>query len=375
MRSLPTLVAALIFLPYLGLSLETTAKQAFLMEESTSTEIFNKNGDEKMAPSSMSKLMTLYLTFKNLKDGRIKLTDEYIVSKKAWAMGGSRMFLEEGKRVNVNDLIRGIIVDSGNDASVSIAELISGSEDEFVSEMNILATKIGLTGSYFKNASGWPDKEHLMTARDLAILARAIIKDYPEYYHYFSEKEFKYNNITQQNRNNLLGKFGVDGLKTGTTDTGGFGVTLSAKKNDVRVIAVINGLKTTREREQEGAKLISFALNNFKNLKLISKDYIMTKLAIWYGKEGNVPVTVQEDVGVFVKNHINSQDIKILFAHESVISAPIAKGQVLGSFIINLDGKNLRTVPAIAQKDIDETSIVGKFAQNVNKLLVDGKNQ
>ncbi len=375
MRSLVTLIFALIFVPYAAISFETPAAQAFLMEESTGTELFSKNGDEKMTPSSMSKLMTLYLTFKSLKDGRIKLTDECIISKKAWAMGGSRMFLEQGKRVNVNDLIRGIIVDSGNDASVAIAELIAGSEDEFVLEMNILASKIGLTGSHFKNASGWPDAEHFMTARDLAVLAMAIIRDYPEYYNYFSEQTFTYNNITQRNSNTMLGRLGIDGLKTGTTEIGGRGITLSAKKNDVRMIAVINGLKTVAEREQEGLKLLSFAFNNFKKLKLIAKGHIAAKLALWYGKEGNIPVTVQEDLDIFVKNHINSQDIKILFEHAAVISAPITKGQVLGSFIVNIDGKNLRTVPAIAHKSIGNASIVGKFAQNVNQLVINAKGK
>ena len=239
------LTAALVPGLALAATIDTKAQFAYMLDYDSGQVLLAKQAEVEMHPSSMSKMMTLYVLFSRMKEGRVKPEDMFTVSEKAWKMEGSRMFVQVGTQVKVDDLINGIIIDSGNDACVTVAEGVSGSEAAFADAMNEAAAKIGLTQSHFMNATGLPDPQHLMTARDLAILARHLITDFPEYYHYFSGKSFTYNNITQQNRNLLDGNdIGVDGLKTGHTDEAGFGITLSAKdaKSGRRLILVINGL-------------------------------------------------------------------------------------------------------------------------------------
>ncbi|MBY0407422.1 MAG: D-alanyl-D-alanine carboxypeptidase, partial [Rickettsiales bacterium] len=227
-----------------ALAIETTAKQAFMMDATTGAVLLNKEGDAQMHPSSMSKLMTIYLLFSRLKEGRLKMDSKLLVSEKAWRTQGSKTFVAIGSEIAVEDLIHGIIIQSGNDACVVVAEGISGSEEAFAKEMNETAAKLGMTQSHFVNATGLPDPTHLMSARDLAILAKHLITDFPEYYPFFAIKEFTYHNITQHNRNRLLGVVGVDGLKTGHTEDGGYGITLSAKQGERRLMLVINGMST-----------------------------------------------------------------------------------------------------------------------------------
>ena len=234
MKILITLFMGFFFIKN-SFALETNAKQALLYDQETKTIIFEKNADDLMSPSSMSKIMTIYLLFKKMKEGDVKLDDKFKVSKKAWKKGGSRMFLNLNSFVTVEDLIRGIIVQSGNDACITLAEGISGSEDEFVYEMNLLAEEIGLKDSTFKNSTGWPDADHLMTARDLLTLAERTIQDFPEYYHYYTEREFEYNKIKQFNRNPLIfSDLNADGLKTGHTSLGGYGLVASVEKKNRR---------------------------------------------------------------------------------------------------------------------------------------------
>ncbi len=363
------ILLSVALLPCKTFAFATAAKQAFLIEESTSTVLFDKDADKPMTPSSMSKLMTIYIAFKNLKDGRIKLTDEYIVSKKAWSMGGSRMFLDVGKKVSIGDLIMGIVVDSGNDASVCIAESISGSEDEFVSEMNNTATKLGLLNSTFKNSSGWPENGHVMSPRDLVTLAQALIRDFPEYYDYFAKKEFTYNKIKQCNRNKMLGQNGIDGLKTGSTDTGGLGITISAQKNGTRLIGVVNGLNNAKEREEEALKLISFGFGNFEKVKILNSGSEIKRVRVWYGKERDAILTVAKDAEVFIKKNQDRNAIKVYLEYCSPIKAPISKGQALGNFVLRIGDNEIGRFQAVALKDINAASIIGKFSQNIAKLL------
>ena len=222
---------------------DTAARWAFIMDFATGATLLEKDADTQMPPSSMTKLMTIYLVYERLKQGKMKLDDELAVSERAWRMGGSKMFVQLGTQVRVEDLIRGVIVQSGNDACIVFAEAIAGSEEQFADLMNQKAKELGLTNSYFKNATGWPDPEQHMSCRDIATLARRIILDFPEYYHYDAEKTFKYNNIEQGNRNPLVQKGTADGLKTGHTEAGGYGLAASSKRGDRRVIVVLNGLE------------------------------------------------------------------------------------------------------------------------------------
>ena len=237
-----------------------------------------------MSPSSMSKIMTIYYLFKKIQDGELKLSDKFKVSKKAWKKGGSKMFLNVNNMVSIEDLIRGIIVQSGNDACIVVAEGISGSEALFAEELNILAKEIGLTNSNFTNSTGWPDPDHLTTIKDLLTLTIKTIEDFPSLYHYYSEKEFVYSDIKQLNRNPLLyNNLGADGLKTGHTSLGGYGLVASVKKNDRRLIIILNGLKSSKVRSNESERLIKIGFNQFKNINLFDQNELVTRLNVWGG--------------------------------------------------------------------------------------------
>ncbi|HYF08364.1 MAG TPA: D-alanyl-D-alanine carboxypeptidase family protein, partial [Acetobacteraceae bacterium] len=228
---------------------DTAARQAILVDADTDQVLLEKNPDERMPPSSMSKLMTMYVVFDHLRQGRLQMTQTLPVSERAWRMGGSKMFVDIGTQVAVEDLVRGVIVQSGNDACIVLAEAISGSEQQFAQLMNEYAPRIGLRNSTFRNSTGWPDPEHRTTARDLATLAKRIIADFPDYYRYYNERSFRYNNISQDNRNPMLARVpGADGLKTGHTEEAGFGLTGSAIRNGRRLILVVNGLPSMRSR-------------------------------------------------------------------------------------------------------------------------------
>lgn len=245
---LAVMMAMLAAYPAKAEPMTTIATQAIIVDASTGTILLDKGANDRMPTSSMSKTMTIYMVFDALKEGRLKLDDEFLVSEKAWRMEGSEMFIKVGDKVKIEDLIRGVVVQSGNDAAVALAEGLAGSEEAFAEAMNARAKDLGMTGSHFVNASGWPHPDHYSTPRDLALLAYRIIHDFPEYYHYFSEKEFTYNNIRQQNRDPLLGKLpGADGLKTGHTEVAGYGLIGSAKRGDRRLILVVNGLKSQQD--------------------------------------------------------------------------------------------------------------------------------
>ena len=239
-------------------ALETRAREAFLIDVTTGTVLLEKDADVSMPPASMSKIMTAYLVFGALKEGRISLDDKLPVSEKAWRKGGSKMFVEVGSEVSVEDLLRGVIVQSGNDACIVLAEALAGSEEAFAEQMTRKAREIGMEGSTFTNSTGWPDPNHRMTARDLAILAERMVQDFPDFYHYYSEREFTYNGIRQGNRNPLLYKnLGADGLKTGHTEEAGYGLTASAERDGRRLVLVINGLESIKARSEEAERLIA----------------------------------------------------------------------------------------------------------------------
>jgi len=280
------MMLGIVFAPAPTRAIESAARQIILLDDVTGTVMLDKASNETMFPASMSKLMTLYVLFERLADGEIALDDTFRVSEKAWRMGGSKMFVEVNSRVSVNDLLRGIIVQSGNDACVVVAEGLAGSEDEFASVMNQTAKKIGLTGSHFVNSTGWPHPEHVTTASDLATLSRLIIREFPQFYGIFSEKSFTFNGIKQGNRNPLLYKYsGADGLKTGHTEASGYGLVASAKRDGRRLILVINGLTSVKERSAESERLLDYGFREFNNYKLFKAGDEIDTLSVWLGNE------------------------------------------------------------------------------------------
>ena len=351
------------------LAINTTAKQALLYDFETKSIIYEKNADDFMSPSSMSKLMTIYLLFKKLKDGEVQLKDKFKVSKKAWKKGGSRMFLNVNSYVSVEDLIRGIIVQSGNDACITLAEGLSGSEENFVEEMNSLAKEIGLTNSNFTNSTGWPDEEHLMTSRDLLTLAVRTITDYPEYYHYYAEKQFTYNKIKQSNRNPLIfSELNADGLKTGHTSLGGFGLVASAKKNDRRLILILNGLSSSKKRSEESKRIARLGFSQFINLNILEENKIIESLAVWGGNKKSVDVFSKTKINITVPKKIKN-DVKFILKYKSPLIAPINKNQKVADFYIKKNNEILKSFELFSSEDVTELNFFGKIIQNLKYLI------
>ncbi|MAE51946.1 MAG: D-alanyl-D-alanine carboxypeptidase [Micavibrio sp.] len=347
-------------------SVQTEAKQAIIVDYDTGTVLFAKNPDQQMPTSSMSKVMTLYMVFDALKKGVVKMDDTFLVSEGAWRKGGSKMFVEVNKRVSVEDLIRGVSVQSGNDATIVLAEGLSGTEDAFAHAMTAKAKEMGMENSNFANASGWPDPLHYSTARDLAVLTKHLIQDFPEHYSVFSEKEFTYNNITQKNRNPLLFRnMGADGVKTGHTEDGGYGLIGSGMNADGRrVILVVNGLPSMSARAQESARLLEWALQGFTNKTLYEADDVVAQAEVVYGKESSVAFGVQSKVVLTIPK-VSSREIKIEAEYKKPLIAPINKGDEIGTLYVSVPGhEHVTTVPLIAREDVKAK---GFFAKTIAK--------
>lgn len=361
-----------------AMGFETAARNAILMDYDTGEYLFEKNIAESVPPASMSKLMTVYILMSKIKDGSIKLDDTFSVSENAWrkggaATGGSTMFLSIGDNVSVENLIKGIVIQSGNDACIVVAENVAGSEDDFVILMNKTAKKLGLKNSHFENATGLPHPDHRMSMEDLAILARHIIKEFPELYHYFSQKEFVYNNIKQGNRNPLLYTMkGADGLKTGHTEEAGFCLAASATKGERRLIEVMSGMSSNRERSEEAERLMSWGFREFNNFKILTKGQTVATAKVWYGKEDSVNLTVADDVLKTV--HMSQQDnVKATAEFDEPVKAPIKAGQEIGTIKIEIEGQSPLNVPLIAENDVSETGMLGKFWANVKYFIFGAK--
>jgi D-alanyl-D-alanine carboxypeptidase (penicillin-binding protein 5/6) len=362
-------LAAALFLAGPARAIETDAKQAIMVDWDTNAVLFEKSADEPMHPSSMSKLMTVYLLFEKLKSGAIKLDDELPVSEKAWRMGGSKMFVPIGSKVKVEDLIRGIIVQSGNDACIVVAEGLAGSEEAFAEQMNARAKEIGLTNSTFKNATGWPDPGHLMTARDLATLARRTIADFPEYYHYYGEVNFTFNDIKQGNRNPLLYKdIGADGLKTGHTDEGGYGVTASAKRGDRRLILVVNGLASMKARSEETDKLMEWGFHEFDNYALFKAGDTVTDAEVWLGDKAVVPLAIESDVKVTLPRK-SRRGMKVAVDYDGPIAAPIAKGAKIAKLVITAPDAPTAEIPLVAGADVNRLGFSGRVVAALKQIV------
>ncbi len=357
---------------------ETTARNAILMDYDTGAYIYTKNHDVKMAPASMSKLMTIYIIFDKLREGSLSLEDTFTVSENAWrkggaASGGSTMFLKIGEKVPVEDLLQGIIVQSGNDACIVAAENIAGTEEDFAVLMNETAEEIGLKNSTFANSTGLPHPDQKMSVEDLALLARRIIKEFPEFYHIFSEKEFTHNNIRQGNRNPLLYSMnGADGLKTGHTEEAGFCLTASVAKNGRRLIEVMGGMNSNKERSEEAERLMNYGFREFDNYQILSAGQVLAEIPVWYGVAKTVPLTVPDDVVETVRRSMRSQyNMKIVY--DEPVKAPIKTGEVIGYAELSDPDGNIRKIDLTAGADVAELGLWGKFIANLKYLVLGNK--
>ncbi len=354
---------------YADINLQTVAKQAMVVDMQTGSVIYSKNADEKMPTSSMSKVMTMLVVFDALKDGRLSLDDKLLVSTKAWKKGGSKMFVGEGTRVSVEDLIKGVIVQSGNDATIVLAEGLAGSEDAFVQLINQKAQEIGMDNSHFTNASGWPDPDHYSTPRDLMKMAIYLINNYPEYYHYYGIKEFTYSGIKQNNRNPLLYRnLGADGIKTGHTDIAGYGLIGTAIQDDRRVIMVLNGLETDRQRRSESTRILAWVFNNTVNVNLFKETEIIDKVKVWLGKEYVSPVvTLQNFSTTVMKNDVDQ--IKATVIANEPIAAPITQGQELAKLRVEIPGNGVVDFPLYSARQVDEMNFLSKAVEKIRYSL------
>jgi D-alanyl-D-alanine carboxypeptidase (penicillin-binding protein 5/6) len=364
-------------LPPVG-GIDTEAKHAMVLEAETGAVLLDKGSDERIPPASMSKVMTAYLVFDYLKQGRAKLEDELPVSENAWRTQGSKMFVPINSRIKIDDLLRGMIVQSGNDACIVLAEGLAGSTAAFVDQMNEKAKEIGLKDSHFANVDGLPDPNHYMTAHDLARLALRTIQDFPEYYHYYSEKDFKFHtvasnnrevDINQGNRNPLLYKdLGADGLKTGHTDEAGYSLLGSVVRDKRRVIIVLSGLPSMKARAQESERLVEWAFREFNDYQLFAKGDKVDDAEVWLGSEAKVPMTVDKDLLVTLPRRVR-KDMKVTVAYDKPIAAPIKKGEPIGKVVVTVPDMPPAETPLVAGADVSRMGPVGRIAMVAANLI------
>ena len=349
--------------------IDTQARHALILEAETGAVLLDKSADERIPPASMSKVMTAYLVFDYLKQGRAKLEDELPVSEQAWRTGGSKMFVPIGSRIKIDDLLRGMIIQSGNDACVVLAEGLAGSLANFVDQMNEKAQQIGLKNSHFANVDGLPDPNHYMTARDLSTLAIRTIADFPEYYHYYGEKDYNFNNINQGNRNPLLYRdIGADGLKTGHTDEAGYSLLASVKRDKRRVIVVINGLPSMKARATESERLIEWAFREYNDYQLFAVGDKVDDAEVWLGAEPKVPMTVNKDFLVTLPRK-SRKDMKVTIAYDKPVPAPIKKGDKVGKLVVTAPEMAPAEAQLVAAGNVDRMGPVGRIAMVAAHLI------
>ena len=358
-----------IFKSSIVLAIDTKADQAIVFDWNTNEVLFEKNANQKTSPASMTKIMTTYAVFDRLKNTDITIEDTCIVSAKAYKTIGSRTFLEIDDKVTIEDLIRGIIIQSGNDASVVIAECLSGTEEDFAKLMNIYAKKLGMLNTNFINSHGLPHDNHYSTVFDIALLSNALIRDFPNLYLYFKEKNFTYNKVAQPNRNKLLNNvIGADGLKTGYTKASGWGISGSAKRNDRRITVVINGTNSKRSRLNESSNLLNWAFTQTYQQKLVSKNQIIQNVDVWLGNKPTVNLIAQKDV-ISTLSFDQIKSIKSIIQYEKPVSSPFKAGDKLGSLTINISGKTPIIVPLVADKDIKNVNPFMKILAAIKYLM------
>lgn len=345
------------------------ARGYILLDYHSGHMLAGRNADERMEPASLTKMMTAYVVFHELRAGQFQLSDTVRVSKKAWRMPGSRMFIEVGTQVSIEELLKGMIIQSGNDASVALAEHVAGSEETFAALMNEHARNIGMSGTHFVNATGLPDPEHYSTARDLARLAAQIIHEFPEYYAWYSEKEYTYGGITQGNRNLLLYRDNtVDGFKTGHTESAGYCLVASAKRGEMRLISVVMGAKSENARANESQKLLNYGFRFFETHKLYDAAQPLKTMRVWKGASTTVQLGLNEPLYITVPRGQYNKLTASLSVTSDIV-APTRKGQNLGTVNIRLGDEVLAERPLVALEDIAEGSLWQRLFDNVRLLL------
>ena len=368
-----SLILSLILAPAQAAKIKTQAKHAIMVEGTTGAVLFEYKADIAMPPSSMSKLMTIYLTFERLRDGNILLDDKFEVSEgiwRKWRLQGSTMFLKAGQKVTIRDLLLGVIVQSGNDACAVLAEGMAGSEDVFVEWSNEKAEELGMKASHFANVNGWPSADHYMSVRDLAILSQRLVTEFPEYYDMFKIKKFAFNDISQNNRNPLLYNMpSADGLKTGHTEDGGYGLAASAIQNGRRLILVLNGLKSNRARAREAERLLNYGFRNFSVYSLFKAGDMVDNANVWLGMSGKVPLIIEEDV-VLSLNRQDRRKMKVKVIYTGPIQAPIVKGQPIATLQISAKDMTPVSYPLVAGADVSKLGGINRLKAAFNYLLM-----
>jgi len=351
------------------LDIKTPAKQVIIYDHEVDEVLFEKNADQLMKPASMAKVMTSYIVFDRIKDKSLNMSDTFLVSDKAWRMGGSRSFLELNSNVTIKDLLLGLIVQSGNDAAVVLAEGVSGDEEAFAREMNRYAKTLGMKDTYFTNSTGWPHPDLQTTSRDLVILTKRIIDDFPELYKLYQEKIFTYNKIKQSNRNPLLYTMnGADGLKTGHTNESGYGLIGSVKRNDRRVTIIINGLNSKKKRRFESKRLFNIVFRETTLLSLFSNQKSLVEADVWLGKKNKVNLIASKPFKKIISPfELNKTKIKLEWMNP--ISAPITKGSVLGKIYINIPGQQTFQEDLISSEDVAKMSSLIRVKSILKFLL------
>lgn len=344
---------------------QLAASGYLLIDADTGAVLVEHNADERLPPASLTKMMSSYIVSEEIESGRISEEDMVNISVKAWRMGGSKMFIREGTQVSVKDLLLGVIVQSGNDATVALAEYISGSEDAFVDVMNQKAALMGMTSTHFENSTGWPAEGHLTTARDLGILARAIINDHPEHYALYKEKYFVWNDIRQPNRNLLLFRDEtVDGLKTGHTEEAGYCLVASAKRNGMRLISVVMGTASENARAAESQKLLAYGFRYYETLSLYNAGTELSKTRVWGGKTNEVALGIAQDIKLTLPRG-RQEELQANMHINEVIKAPIETGQSLGKVTIELDGKVQAEADLIALQPVEKAGFFARLWDSI----------
>ena len=345
------------------------ATSYFLIDFDSGRVLAEKNPDEHMEPASITKLMTAYLVDKAIADGDIALDDMVTISEKAWRMKGSKMFVEVGKEVSVDELMKGLIIQSGNDASVALAEHIAGSESAFAGYMNHQAKVLGMTNTNYVNATGWPDENHYSSARDIAILTRAKIKDFPESYSYYKEREYTFNKIRQFNRNRLLWRDdSVDGVKTGHTEAAGYCLVASAERDEMRLISVVLGTASDKARTQSSQSLLNYGFRYFETHKLYRSDEVLKTAQIWYGDQEQVSMGVGKDIFITIPRG-RYRDLDAAMEIDAEISAPVARGQGLGQVVIKLDDEVILEDAIVAMQAVNEGSLIDRAMDSIELMF------
>lgn len=375
MRALTFRIFALVMLLALpARAFDTNARAAWVYDMATGTVLMEKNADEPLPPASMSKLMTLNMLFEALHDGRVAMDTTFPVSTRAWQMGGSKMFVEPADRPTVEELIHGIIINSGNDACVVVAEGLAGTEEAFARLMTERARQLGMANSHFANSSGWPSPDHRMSMHDLGLLATRLITEFPELYKNFARTEYNYKNRVPSNANNrnpLLrlgsGDWKADGLKTGHTQESGYGLVGSTVQGDRRIIFVINGLDSERARAEEAERIVNWAYRQFTMRTIVPKDEIVAQAPVWLGQRSRVGLTTQDGVKVLLPAGAQS-GVTAEAVFNGPIEAPIAKGDKLGELLVNIPGAGQSRLPLLAAEDVDRAGVVGRLQSAATRL-------